>query len=71
MYFESFQAALSMNGHGLFVWSAYAITALVLTPLLVWPWSRKRRLLRELRGEQRRQSGSPSAAASTTDLEIS
>ena len=56
MYFDSVHAALSMNGHGAFVWSAYGITLLVLAQLLLWPWSRRRRLLRELRGEQRRRA---------------
>ena len=50
MYFDSVHAALWMNGHGIFVWSAYGITLLVLAQLLLWPWSRRRRLLRELRG---------------------
>ena len=56
MYFDSVHAALWMNGHGIFVWSAYGITLLVLAQLLLWPWSRRRRLLRELRGEQRRRA---------------
>ena len=75
MYFDSVHAALSMNGHGVFVWSAYGITLLVLAQLLLWPWSRRRRLLRELRGEQRRRArrspspgppASPGPAASPT-----
>lgn len=54
MYFDSVQAALLMDGHGAYVWVAYAITALVLTQLLVWPFRSRQRLLRELRAEQRR-----------------
>lgn len=62
MYFESLQAALAMGGHGPYVWSAYGITALVILQLLIWPWRAQRRLLRELRGEQRRKQGSASGA---------
>ena len=32
MYFESFEALLTMGGHGLYVWSAYGIAIVV----LVW-----------------------------------
>lgn len=54
MYFDSLQAALEMDGHGSFVWSAYGITLLVLGLTIVLPLLRQRRLLRELRGEVRR-----------------
>ena len=62
MYFDSLDAALAMGGHGLYVWSAYGITALVLLQLLVWPLRSQRRLLRELRGEQRRNAAATSRA---------
>jgi heme exporter protein D len=62
MYFESLQAALTMGGHGPYVWSAYGITALVILQLLLWPLRAQRRLLRELRGEQRRNSRSAAQA---------
>ena len=66
MYFESLQAALAMDGHGGYVWSAYALSLLVLAFLLATPWRRQRRLLRELRGERRRreQRGSLTAEGS-------
>ena len=51
MYFDTLQDAIYMNGHGAFVWAAYAITFLVLAGLLVTPLSRTRRFLRD---EQRR-----------------
>lgn len=38
----------AMGGYGAFVWSAYAIAALVLVVNVVVPRSRERRLLREL-----------------------
>ncbi|WP_116365092.1 heme exporter protein CcmD [Parahaliea mediterranea] len=55
MYFDSLHAALAMEGHGPFVWGAYAITALVLLTLLVSPVLRARRLRRELAGDIRRR----------------
>ncbi|MFT4874377.1 heme exporter protein CcmD [Congregibacter sp.] len=54
MYFDSFAAALAMDGHGPYVWSAYALTLVVIALLILLPIVRKRRLLRELRGEHRR-----------------
>ncbi|GAB3308245.1 heme exporter protein CcmD [Haliea atlantica] len=59
MYFESLSAALTMNGHGAFVWSAYAITAVVLVGMLVAPWRRQRRTLRQLTGLLKREAGQP------------
>ncbi|MEM6302589.1 MAG: heme exporter protein CcmD [Pseudomonadota bacterium] len=64
MYFESLNAALSMGGHGTYVWTAYGITVLVLLLLVVTPYRKKRRLLRELRGEYRRESAQQDAAQS-------
>ena len=54
MYFDSMQAMLHMDGHGAFVWSAYAITAIVLVLILVVPRRRARGALRRIAGEQRR-----------------
>lgn len=56
MYFDSIGAALTMNGHGAYVWSAYALSVLVLAYTLSVPRRRERRLLRELRGEVRRNA---------------
>ncbi|GAB3277281.1 heme exporter protein CcmD [Parahaliea aestuarii] len=55
MYFDSLHAALAMEGHGPFVWAAYAITAVVLLTLLLSPVLRSRRLRRDLAGEIRRR----------------
>ena len=62
MYFETFSDAVSMAGHGPYVWSAYGITLLVLLVLMSSPLRRQRRLLRELRGEQRRLERQPPAS---------
>jgi heme exporter protein D len=63
MYFDSLGAALVMDGHGAYVWSAYAISLLVLVLLVIAPVRRQRRLLRELRGEARRAAGQVPAGA--------
>jgi heme exporter protein D len=44
-----------MDGHGAYVWSAYALTLLVVIYLVISPGRRQRRMLRELRGEIRRK----------------
>lgn len=56
MYFESIEAAIHMDGHGGFVWSAYAITFLFLVLVVVLPIRRRRRILRELEGQLRREA---------------
>ncbi|HKK22610.1 MAG TPA: heme exporter protein CcmD [Pseudohaliea sp.] len=56
MYFDSFGAVLAMDGHGPYVWAAYAITLLVLALVLSAPGRRRRRLLRQVRGELRREA---------------
>jgi heme exporter protein D len=61
MYFDSFESLLQMDGHGGFVWAAYAITSLVIALLLLLPRRRQRQTLRRLQGELRRQQGTPTA----------
>jgi heme exporter protein D len=56
MYFDSVAAALTMDGHGAYVWSAYALSLLVLVYVVSAPLRRQRNLLRELRGEARRNA---------------
>ncbi|MBP6683251.1 MAG: heme exporter protein CcmD [Halioglobus sp.] len=59
MYFESLGAALAMDGHGAYVWSAYAISLVVVALILIVPRQRQRRFLRQLAGEQKRQQQGP------------
>jgi len=54
MYLDSVAAALTMGGHGPFVWGAYGIALTVIALLLALPLNRKRRLIAELRSEYRR-----------------
>ena len=63
MYFESLQAAVLMDGHGAYVWGAYGASLLLLALMLAAPLRRERRLLRELRGEQRRAERRAAAGA--------
>ncbi len=48
MQFDSVNAFLHMGGHGLFVWSAYGITTVVMLWLLLAPLYRSRALLRQV-----------------------
>jgi heme exporter protein D len=57
MYFDSVSAVLEMDGHGVFVWSAYLVTIVVVAALLIAPGCRRRRILRRLSGELKRQRG--------------
>jgi heme exporter protein D len=59
MYFDSFQSLLAMDGHGSYVWAAYAITALVLTCLVVNPLLKKRRFFVQQRMQIRRANSKP------------
>ena len=54
MYFDSFHALLTMNGHGIYVWPAYLITIFVILAALIAPIRRSNRLLVQLAGEIRR-----------------
>ena len=55
MQFDSIAAALSMNGHGAYVWSVYLIAVLVIVFLLFSPVVRARRFMLERRGQLRRE----------------
>jgi heme exporter protein D len=59
MYFDSVGAMLAMDGHGVYVWSAYFIAIAVVVALLLAPGRRRRKFLRNLSGELKRQQGSP------------
>lgn len=55
MYFETLHDLFFMNGHGAYVWSAYAIGFAVLTTLVWLPVSRhtqlKKNILRQMAAE--------------------
>ena len=48
MYFASFQDLLTMDGHGVYVWSAVIISLVILAWLIVAPMLSRRALLKEV-----------------------
>lgn len=62
MYFASFQDLLTMDGHGIYVWSAVILSLLVMVWLIVVPLLSRRALLkdiaRDILRERARQSSS-------------
>tara|TARA_X000000950_G_scaffold256984_1_gene322906 strand:+ start:194 stop:400 length:207 start_codon:yes stop_codon:yes gene_type:complete len=68
MYFESLAELWHMDGHGFYVWLAYALTALPLV-LMVWlPFKRMRQHLRWLQAEQRRSAATARSTAMGSDV---
>jgi heme exporter protein D len=59
MYFDSMETLLSMDGHGVFVWTAYLITMVVIAGILIAPLRRKRKFLLQLAGELKRTQAQP------------
>jgi heme exporter protein D len=62
MQFDSLAALWSMNGHGAFVWSAYAIAACTLLALVLAPLQKQRRFFAEQRASERRRQLAQRAA---------
>ena len=68
MYFESLAAVWHMDGHGFYVWLAYALTALPLV-IMVWlPLKRMRQHWLWLQAEQRRVAAGTKAPAMGSDF---
>lgn len=55
VYFDSLSELMAMQGHGPYVWSAYAIFVVVLGWLVAAPLREKRRVMAEILRQQRRQ----------------
>ena len=55
MYFDSLSAAISMDGHGVYVWTAYLIATTAIAFIMTAPGRRSRKFLQQLAGEIRRQ----------------
>ncbi|HEY9034515.1 MAG TPA: heme exporter protein CcmD [Pseudomonadales bacterium] len=53
MYFDSVTELLVMAGHGVYVWSAYAITTAGLIGLIIYPLRRKQQLLFAVKQRQK------------------
>lgn len=74
MQFDSLAALIAMDGHGPYVWSAYAIALITLVALIVAPWRRTLRFFAEQRGiEQRREQrvgrSQPASTPSASDTQ--
>ncbi|MGI9286738.1 MAG: heme exporter protein CcmD [Pseudomonadales bacterium] len=55
MYFDSFAAFVHMDGHGFYVWLAYAVALIVVLGLLLVPGMQKKRFIRDYKQSLRRQ----------------
>jgi heme exporter protein D len=62
VYFDSLHALLGMDGHGMYVWTAYLVTLLTIGYLLIAPVRRRKRFLASLAATQKRVSGPPSGS---------
>jgi heme exporter protein D len=62
MYFDSFSEFLAMGGHGLYVWIAYGLTAVIFIFNLITPIFKRKRIIveqtRQLRREELHASNS-------------
>lgn len=63
MHFDSIQALIEMNGHGSYVWTAYAIALVILLSLVIQPLRAKKQFIRVQKNELRRQQRSQSKAS--------
>ena len=48
MYFDSLQQLIWMNGHGIYVWSSFAISAVVMIGLIVKPLRQKQAAMKNI-----------------------
>jgi heme exporter protein D len=60
--FESFADFIAMNGHGPYVWAAYAITFAVLIYLLVSPLLQKKTFIKQQQKIQKLAQTNPTTA---------
>ena len=51
MYFDSLQTLLFMEGHGVYVWTVYLVTIVVIAAVLIAPVRRRNRLLTRVNAE--------------------
>lgn len=63
MAFESWSEVWQMGGHGLYVWSAYAVTLIAVIALVTVPWRRSAAEVKAQRARHARQQGARSTHA--------
>jgi heme exporter protein D len=66
MSFDSLADFVTMNGHGAYVWSSYALALGVVVLIIVAPLRRRRRFLAEQAARLRRGGAEGSAEAPAT-----
>ncbi len=54
--FESLADFFTMSGHGPYVWACYFVTIIAIVYLLVSPISSRRKLIRDIKRQQRIES---------------
>lgn len=55
MYFDSLSDFINMGGHGLYVWSSYALTLALMAASILLPWLNLRRTRKQLRRQFARE----------------
>lgn len=69
MQFDSLSEAMTMGGHGAYVWGAYAITLVVVIVSLLRPIFTTRKLQRAIRQASARQSARSMNEANGSQIE--
>jgi heme exporter protein D len=67
MYFDSLQQLIWMNGHGVFVWSSFAISAVVMIGLIVIPLKQKQAAMKNIKLQIRLQASKQAAKQEVAD----
>jgi heme exporter protein D len=49
MYFDSIQQLISMNGHGVYVWTAFSISIVVMVSLILQPLCQSKKEFNNIR----------------------
>ena len=68
MYFESISDALTMSGHGKYVWTAYGISFLVIFFLIWTPLAKQKRFFRDQIRRARRDQYQQQMSQKTGEL---
>ncbi|WP_027848013.1 heme exporter protein CcmD [Marinospirillum minutulum] len=56
MYFNSLSDFINMGGHGLYVWSSYALTLVLLLSSVLLPWLNLKRTRKQLSRQLAREA---------------
>lgn len=56
MYFENFSSLLHMDGHGLYVWSAYAVGLLLIAYNVIAPLMARTRVVEHAKRQMRQKA---------------